>query len=51
MPGCILLSAPTDLTAGSSSATANAARDSMQGPNIWPWARMTYLGGVVPATA
>lgn len=46
--GCILLSAPTDLTAGSPSATANAARDSMQGPNIWPWVRMTYLGAVAP---
>ena len=46
--GCILLSAPIDLTAGSPSATANAARDSMQGPNIWPWVRMTYLGGVAP---
>lgn len=46
--GCILLSAPIDLTAGSPSASANAARDSMQGPNIWPWVRMTYLGGVAP---
>lgn len=46
--GCILLSAPIDLTAGSPSATANAARDSMQGPNIWPWVRMTYLGAVAP---
>ena len=46
--GCILLSAPIDLTAGSPSATANAARDSMQSPNIWPWVRMTYLGGVAP---
>ncbi|KQV30178.1 alpha/beta hydrolase [Massilia sp. Root335] len=45
----ILLSAPTDLTAGSPSASANAARDSMQGPNIWPWVRMTYLGAVDPA--
>jgi acetyl esterase/lipase len=46
--GCILLSAPIDLTAGSPSATANAACDSMQGPNIWPWVRMTYLGDVAP---
>jgi acetyl esterase/lipase len=46
--GCILLSAPIDLTAGSPSASANAARDSMQGPNIWPWVRMTYLGAVAP---
>jgi acetyl esterase/lipase len=46
--GGILLSAPTDLTAGSPSASANAARDSMQGPNIWPWVRMTYLAAVAP---
>jgi len=46
--GGILLSAPTDLTAGSPSATANAARDSMQGPNIWPWVRIHYLGAVAP---
>ena len=46
--GCVLLSAPIDLTAGSPSAIANAARDSMQSPNIWPWVRMTYLGGVAP---
>ena len=46
--GGILLSAPIDLTAGSPSASANARRDSMQGPNIWPWARMTYLGAVAP---
>ncbi len=42
--GAVFLSAPTDMTASSPSAMVNAKRDSMQGPNIWPWARENYIG-------
>jgi len=42
--GAVLLSAPTDMTAGSASAIKNAQKDPMQGPNIWPWAKNIYLG-------
>ncbi|WP_082221434.1 alpha/beta hydrolase [Herbaspirillum chlorophenolicum] len=40
----IVLSAPTDMTAQSPSIVANARRDAMLGPNIWPWARKIYVG-------
>jgi acetyl esterase/lipase len=46
--GAVLLSAPTDLAAGSPSAWLNAERDSMLGPNIWRWVQHTYLGSVPP---
>lgn len=42
--GAVLLSPPTDMTAGSASAMTNADIDPMQGPNIWPWVKETYLG-------
>lgn len=46
--GAILLSPPTDLTAGSPSAIRNARRDVMQGPAIWPWVRREYLRDLAP---
>jgi monoterpene epsilon-lactone hydrolase len=46
--GAVLLSAPTDLTATSPSASANAERDSMMGPSVWPWTREVYLGSTPP---
>jgi monoterpene epsilon-lactone hydrolase len=46
--GAVLLSAPTDMTAGSASAIKNAEKDPMQGPNIWPWAKNIYLGATPP---
>jgi epsilon-lactone hydrolase len=46
--GAILLSPPTDLSAGSPSAKLNATRDVMQGPTIWPWVRREYLRNIAP---
>lgn len=43
--GAILLGAPTDLTAGSASASSNAQRDCMMGPSVWPWTWNVYLDG------
>ncbi len=47
--GAVLLSAPTDLTAGSPSGFTNAKRDCMMGPNVWPWTWDVYLNGQSPA--
>ncbi|WP_343582845.1 alpha/beta hydrolase [Herbaspirillum sp.] len=44
----VVLSAPTDMTAQSPSIAANARRDVMLGPNIWPWAQQLYAGAVPP---
>ena len=46
--GAVLLSAPTDLTAGSPSAISNAQRDCMMGPSVWPWTWRVYLNGTAP---
>lgn len=46
--GAVLLSAPIDLTAGSASASANAERDCMMGPSVWPWSWKVYLDGIAP---
>lgn len=46
--GAVLLSAPTDLTAGSASASTNAQRDCMMGPSVWPWTWNVYLDGTAP---
>ncbi len=46
--GAVLLSAPTDLTAGSPSGSTNAERDCMMGPNVWPWTWDVYLNGKPP---
>ncbi len=46
--GAVLLSAPTDLTAASPSASTNAEKDCMNGPGIWPWTCRIYLGSTPP---
>jgi monoterpene epsilon-lactone hydrolase len=46
--GAVLLSAPTDLTGASPSASANAKKDSMMGPSVWPWTQDVYLGSTPP---
>lgn len=46
--GAVLLSAPTDLTATSPSASINAKKDSMMGPSVWPWTWKIYLGSTRP---
>ncbi len=46
--GAVLLSAPTDLTAASPSASSNAEKDTMNGPGVWAWTCRTYLGNTRP---
>ncbi len=46
--GAVLLSAPTDLTGASASASINAGKDCMMGPSVWPWIWDVYLGSTAP---
>jgi monoterpene epsilon-lactone hydrolase len=46
--GAIMLGAPLDMTASSPSASANADKDSMMGPGVWPFVRQHWLVSTPP---